>query len=173
MDAWDRRDANDSKNDANFHLYNTDGDRKAPSYMYDIHKIDSKVVDAISDYIQDQLAKWTGIQDLRRTAIYGFRDYKCGAVLKMHLDKFQTHALSAIINIDQDMDWPLVAFCHKKKRYEEYFDTCDVLLYESGTVIHGRPIPFRGETFVNIFVHFTCNDWDERVANPMKEEGWT
>merc|ERR1712232_438860 len=30
----------------------------------------------------------------------------------------------------------------------------DMVLYESHTLIHGRPFPFKGKHFANIFVHF-------------------
>jgi prolyl 4-hydroxylase len=30
----------------------------------------------------------------------------------------------------------------------------DVVLYESHSVLHGRPFPLRGKYFANIFVHF-------------------
>ena len=40
-------------------------------------------------------------------------------------------------------------------------DKEDLVLYESATIFHGRPIPFRGNSFVNLFVHFKTDDWIE------------
>ena len=30
----------------------------------------------------------------------------------------------------------------------------DMVLYESHSVIHGRPFPMKGRSFVNVFLHF-------------------
>ena len=48
-------------------------------------------------------------------------------------------------------------------------DKDDLVLYESATIFHGRPIPFRGNSFVNLFIHFKTNDWIE-VENSIKEK---
>lgn len=30
----------------------------------------------------------------------------------------------------------------------------DMVLYESGSLVHGRPFPLKGKYFANIFIHF-------------------
>ena len=116
-----------------------------PAHIHDLNAIDSAASEALVEYIREELAAWTGIDDLYLTSIYGFRDYKSGAILKMHLDRFATHAVSAIVNVQQEGDWPLVAYDHQRLRRDFYLRDDGVVLYESGTVIHGRPFPFRGE----------------------------
>ena len=153
-------------------LYTNTND--VPSVYHDINVIDPTMSDAVVKFIKDKLTQWTGLTDLHFTSIYGFREYKKGAILKMHVDKFKTHALSAIVNVQKDtIAWPLVAYDHHHERHDVYFDNFDVLLYESGTVVHGRPFPFQGDHFVNIFVHFTCSDWEKRVAQPLIAEGFS
>ena len=47
----------------------------------------------------------------------------------------------------------------------------DLVLYESATIFHGRPIPFRGDSFVNLFIHFKTNDWievEEKIRDKFK-----
>ena len=65
---------------------------------------------------------------------------------------------SAIINIDQDVDeeWPLEVYGHRNggKAVNVTMKPGDMVLYESHSVIHGRPFPFRGKFFANLFVHF-------------------
>jgi len=34
----------------------------------------------------------------------------------------------------------------------------DMVLYESHSVIHGRPFPLKGREFANVFVHFEPAD---------------
>lgn len=63
---------------------------------------------------------------------------------------------SCIINIDQDVTepWPIEVYDHKGKAYNVTMEPGDVVLYESSTVLHGRPFPLKGNYFANIFVHF-------------------
>ncbi len=171
-EAWNRRTTSNRVNENVYNVLYTETNENAAHY-HDLNSIDPAAADMLSQYVKSELMQWTGITDLRLTALYGFRDYKTGAILKMHLDRFRTHALSAIINVHQDgTPWPLIAYDHHRLRHDVYLEDDDVLLYESGTVIHGRPIPFSGGSFVNIFVHFTCSDWEERVAKPLTAEGY-
>ena len=73
-----------------------------------------------------------------------------------------THILSAIINIHQDKPWPLIVYDHNNNMETiNMTNKDDIVLYESATIFHGRPIPFRGDSFVNLFIHFKTNDWIE------------
>ena len=37
----------------------------------------------------------------------------------------------------------------------------EIIFYESASVLHGRPEPFQGDSFTNIFVHFApVEGWD-------------
>lgn len=63
---------------------------------------------------------------------------------------------SAIINIDQDVDepWPLEVYGHDGKATNVTMEPGDMVLYESHSVIHGRPFPLNGKFYANVFVHF-------------------
>ena len=43
------------------------------------------------------------------TSVYGIRRYNTGSWLATHLDRIDTHVISVILQIDQDVDqdWPL------------------------------------------------------------------
>jgi len=44
-----------------------------------------------------------------------------------------------------------------------------MILYESHSVIHGRPFPFQGELYANVFLHFEPNEtthYDPKVGLP-------
>jgi hypothetical protein len=46
----------------------------------------------------------------------------------------------------------------------------EMILYESSTVIHGRPQTLKGDRYINAFVHFRPQDWryfshDDRTVN--------
>jgi prolyl 4-hydroxylase len=58
---------------------------------------------------------------------------------------------SAIINVAQDVDeaWPLEVYSHDGKAYNVTMEPGDMVLYESHTVIHGRPFAMKGKFFVS------------------------
>lgn len=65
--------------------------------------------------------------------------------------------LSAIINVAQDgvvEDWPLEFIGHDGRAINLTMQPGDMILYESHSVIHGRPTPFRGNYYANLFLHF-------------------
>jgi prolyl 4-hydroxylase len=77
-------------------------------------------------------------------------------MLKMHRDITSTHIISAILNIEQDVeiDWPLEIDDNYYRHHHVTMRPGDMLLYEGARVRHGRPTPLEGELFCNIFVHF-------------------
>ena len=56
---------------------------------------------------------------------------------------------SAIIQVDQDVDepWPLEVYGHDGKATNVTMEPGDMVLYESHSVIHGRPFPMRGNFY--------------------------
>lgn len=63
---------------------------------------------------------------------------------------------SCIINVAQDVeeDWPLEVFGRDGLAYNVTMQPGDMVLYESHSLIHGRPFPLKGNYFANIFIHF-------------------
>lgn len=82
-----------------------------------------------------------------------FLFFCCG--LYSSVDRFPL-ITSAIINVDQDVDepWPLEVYGHDGKATNVTMEPGDMVLYESHSVIHGRPFPLKGNYFANVFVHF-------------------
>jgi prolyl 4-hydroxylase len=103
------------------------------------------------------IGEWTG-QELTQCSLYGIRIYKEGAVLSPHVDRLPLVS-SAIINVAQDVDepWPLEVIGHDGKAANVTMEPGDMVLYESHSVIHGRPFPLKGRFMANIFIHFEPN----------------
>lgn len=61
-----------------------------------------------------------------------------------------------IINVDQDVeeDWALEVYDHEGTAHNLTMAPGDMIMYESHSVIHGRPFSFRGNFYANVFVHF-------------------
>ncbi len=109
----------------------------------------------ISHALKPVMEEWSNLA-LESTAVYGLRRYHRGASLKMHRDTTDTHIISAILNIEQDVDtdWPLEIEDNFYRRHRVMLHPGDMLLYESARVLHGRPSPLEGKIFCNVFVHF-------------------
>lgn len=101
------------------------------------------------------LEDWSKTQ-LVPTFVYGIRTYKRGAILVGHRDRIDTHIISAIINIDQEVEegWPLMVEDHYYRDHHVLLHPGEVVFYESARLFHGRPIPLKGNKFANIFCHF-------------------
>eukprot|EP01083_Nonionella_stella_P156187 505442_1 len=108
----------------------------------------------IWDVARESIEDWTG-EDLSPTSLYGIRVYKEGAVLLPHVDRLPLVA-SAMINIAQDVDedWPMEIYDHGGRAHNITLEPGDMLLFESHSVIHGRPFPLRGRHYAMLFIHF-------------------
>lgn len=123
----------------------------APAHMIEL---DDAMRERIASGLKPLLEAWAG-KPLRITAVYGIREYQRGAVLDMHVDRVDTHHVSAIINVAQQVeaDWPLHILDHKARRHTVMMQPGDMVFYESARLKHGRPEPLAGDCFANVFVH--------------------
>lgn len=131
----------------------------SPTYVIDIHKTQNggggiQLTRPINEVVGDIVEEWVG-RKLKPVSVFGIRMYKNGSILSPHVDR---HPLvsSAIINVGQDVDedWPLEIIDRHGVSRNVTMQPGDMILYESHTLIHGRPFPLRGRYFANVFVHF-------------------
>jgi prolyl 4-hydroxylase len=117
----------------------------------------------IHDTLKPLLEDWTN-KSLNPTFVYGIRNYHRGAVLKTHRDRLETHIISAIINVDQkvDKDWPLVIDDNYYRQHHVILKPGDMFFYEGARLKHGRPFEFIGDSFANVFCHFSPIDYIPR-----------
>jgi prolyl 4-hydroxylase len=92
-------------------------------------------------------------------------------VLAPHVDRLPLVS-SAIINVAQDVDepWPLEVYGHDGKATNVTMVPGDMVLYESHSVIHGRPFAMKGRFMANIFVHFEPTGHSLRHNIKLEEE---
>ena len=131
----------------------------APTYMVSVEDgrlrgAGSRIKNRIWNAAQETIEEWTG-QELTKCSLYGIRVYTEGSILATHVDRMPLVS-SAIINVDQDVDepWPIEVYAHDGKAYNVTMEPGDMVLYESHSVLHGRPFPLKGRYFANLFVHF-------------------
>ena len=99
--------------------------------------------------------EWSGVK-LRPTSLYGVRRYLNNSALISHTDKSNTHVISLILNMRQDVvkDWPLFIKDHQGNDHKIILKPGEMVWYESASRIHGRQQPLNGRFYDNIFVHF-------------------
>lgn len=134
----------------------------------------------LTNTLRPILASWTGHkeEDLEKTAIYGLRLYHNGSILHMHVDRKETHVISAILEVghllmkDQttQTNWPLRIFDHSGQEHLIPNSPGQMILYESSTCPHGRPNPFVGREMANIFVHFKPWGWPKASSQHRKPQ---
>ena len=99
---------------------------------------------------------WSGVK-LEGTACYGIRTYTNGSTLAPHVDTVETHAVSAIINIEQvnmRKPWPLEIKDHEGVFRKVRIKPGQMIFYESARLSHGRPSELDGDRFSSIFIHY-------------------
>lgn len=113
-----------------------------------------KLKQALWDAAKGTIEDWTQAK-LHQVSLYGVRVYTTGSILASHVDRLPLVS-SAIICVDTDVDepWPLEVIGHDGKAYNVTMEPGDMVLYESHSVIHGRPFPLKGKYVANLFVHF-------------------
>ena len=71
---------------------------------------------------------------------------------------------------DVEEDWFLEVYGHDGKATNVTMKPGDMVLYESHSVIHGRPFPLNGKFYANIFVHFEPMG-DAQSTEPLPKNG--
>ena len=121
-------------------------------YRLDFHK---EKRDLIHKALQPLHEDWVK-RDLEPSAVYGIRSYFDATSLVMHRDRIATHHISSIIIVDTDErePWPLHIEDHNGNEHKIYTNPGQIILYESATLLHGRPTPFQGNYYNNFYVHY-------------------
>jgi hypothetical protein len=95
--------------------------------------------------------------------IYGIRSYLTGATLASHKDRIETHHISSILIVDNDLNgnenWPLDIQDHEGKWHKIYAEVGDLILYESARCEHARLEAFKGNWFRNMFIHYQLKEY--------------
>ncbi|KAL7490348.1 hypothetical protein ACHAW6_016170 [Cyclotella cf. meneghiniana] len=117
---------------------------------------DRNATEAIYNEVASKLKDWIPqATSFTRCDIYGIRVYTSGSILATHVDRDPLIS-SAIINVDQRVEepWPLEAYDHEGRAHNITLEPGEMILYESHSVLHGRPFALQGDYYANIFVHF-------------------
>merc|ERR1712194_428217 len=144
------------------------------NHIQKFHKIDLDHFPAMRELIWKEmkgiLEWWTGEKSLKHTATFGARIYRRGSMLINHVDRYDTHLASAVIQVHQEVDedggWPLEICKEEFNCVEVYLQPGELVLYEGARVRHGRPMRLKGDELGNVFSHFAPRDWHGPGASP-------
>jgi hypothetical protein len=156
------------------------GESRLPGYVNNhiyptkMNYLPPRLQDLVTTHVGKVLEGWIDREvyagptsELQATACYGIRKYVRHSTLQRHVDRMDTHAISAILNVEQaglDLPWPLEILDHAGENHRVAIQPGEMVLYESAKLIHGRPHPFKGEAYYNVFVHFKPkHGWEEAV----------
>ena len=135
---------------------------KSPTYMVSVEDSSlrgsgTSLKETILQDTQQVMKEWLSRDDIQFSdcRLYGIRVYTEDAMLNPHVDRLPL-ILSSIVNIAQDVDepWPLEVIGHNGLARNITLQPGEMLLYESHSIIHGRPFPLKGRYVANFFVHF-------------------
>ncbi|KAL7491120.1 hypothetical protein ACHAWT_000568 [Skeletonema menzelii] len=121
-----------------------------------MHPLDNKLRTVLWDEIEHKMHEWIPTaSSFSKSSLYGVRVYREGHILAPHVDRDPLIS-SAIVNIDQEVTepWPLEVIGHDGFAYNITISPGEVILYESHSIIHGRPFALKGRYYANVFVHF-------------------
>ena len=82
--------------------------------------------------------KWSGGVKLNPTSVYGIRRYTNNSWMLGHVDKAESHIISVILNVAQDVDedWPLYIKDHRGRGRQVLLQPGEMIYYESARLVH-------------------------------------
>eukprot|EP00928_Gymnodinium_smaydae_P002603 TRINITY_DN10933_c0_g2_i1.p2 TRINITY_DN10933_c0_g2~~TRINITY_DN10933_c0_g2_i1.p2 ORF type:complete len:335 (-),score=70.13 TRINITY_DN10933_c0_g2_i1:96-1049(-) len=129
--------------------------------------LDYELSNEVTEAVRRKIGKWANVpaSDLEPTSTYGIRNYWKGSTLKTHVDRVETHILSAVYCVDSKYNdgeeaWPIetdpdLTGVHVKQEVKPG----ELFFYESAKLAHGRPSALQGDYSAHIFIHFRPKDW--------------
>lgn len=127
----------------------------------------------LNKFMREEIMNWVGVK-VKDANVFGIREYLRGAQLQMHVDRYETHVLSGTIFVggmaEGDEKWPLQVWGHDGKVRDVSMNaTHNLILYESATGNHGRPMKFEGVGYAGVYAHYQPDWW---VDHSNEYEDW-
>ncbi|XP_023323633.1 uncharacterized protein LOC111697758 [Eurytemora carolleeae] len=114
----------------------------------------------LDEFLRPIVEEWSETK-LEFSETYGVRRYKHGARLALHVDKIETHIISVILNLSQNVStpWDLFILNSDREVNRILLHPGEMILFESARLPHGRQDPLDGESYDNLFLHFRPVGW--------------
>ena len=126
--------------------------------------LDAPMSERIAEVIKPMVQDWLD-RTVELTRMYGIREFHKGNILRPHVARVGTQVASAVLVVHKDLDgepdWDFQVTLYDGQRKSLNLNPGQMIFFESATLIHGFPFPFKGKDMGLIFIHF----------RPF--EGWT
>jgi hypothetical protein len=160
---------------------------QSPLWIVDMDMEREEANEHANRIVKPMMEKWCGFDNLELTSFYGIREYEKAHLLKNHIDRIDTHVISATLTLaklDDDGEvlplsevdamekWPLEGVNWEGDNIRYLHPVGSMVLYESAKFIHGRPYPNPSGRHIGAFLHYRTSkeklDWLPR-GNMGKE----
>jgi len=135
----------------NFHEY--------PTFVLPLTGARNQFSQLAEQHVQPLVEKWAGIQ-VKLSQVHGAREYQDGARLANHVDFIGSHIIAVSVSIklspeqSSERPWPFEVIPHNGERVQLPHEHGTMVIYESSSVPHGRPLPNDGGSHLGCFFYF-------------------
>jgi prolyl 4-hydroxylase len=116
--------------------------------------------------VRNKLEQWTGMEQ-KPISMYGIRQYTAGAIIPPHVTRLPmvcsciiciastglNHDNTTTTTITEEI-WPLEIYDRNGYAVNITLKPGEMLLYESSSLIIGRPFPLRQQNYAELYIHF-------------------
>lgn len=112
--------------------------------------------------------QWAGTE-LRPVAAYGLRVYGTGQTEALHTERPETHVVSSVLVVDQDLDspWPITIDV-QGRRHVLRPEIGQMLLYEGASTPQSHPVPLDGRSQVVLLLHYSPTQWSHSADSIVR-----
>lgn len=109
-------------------------------------------------------------QPLVPTAAHGLRIYRRGQTLARHVDRCESHVVTSVVSVHQDVDrpWPLTLEIDGRA-HDVHLGAGQMVTFESAAVPHGRYAPLDGREYVILQLHYRPRDWATSLPDVIRD----
>jgi hypothetical protein len=124
--------------------------------------------DELLEHLRPVHEEWAG-RPLVGTAAYGLRVYRRGQTLARHADRCESHVVTSVVSVHQDVDraWPLTLEVDGRAQ-DVHLGAGHMVTFESAAIPHGRYAPLQGREYVILQLHYRPVEWTASVPELVR-----
>jgi hypothetical protein len=121
------------------------------------------------EHLRPAHEEWSG-RALVSTAAYGLRIYRRGQTLGCHVDRCESHVVTSVLVVRQDVErpWPLTLEIDGRA-HDVHLGDGHMVTFESAAVPHGRYTPLEGDEYAILQLHYRPRDWVTSVPDLIRD----
>ena len=162
LDYYGANRPNGAEEQAPGEIQNTEGSCYSGNVLIDLP---AQLKTDIHTSLKPVLEAWSGVK-LESTDVSGIRVHGRGAIVKPHRDASDDQIISAVVNVDQELDaaWPIEIEDNYYRRHHIILQPGEVLFYEGRRLLHGMPTPLNGSHYADLSCAFKPVDSQSKSA---------